>query len=248
MAPSCAASGTGAISESVDVPVGGTATFSVIVAIDPSATGTITNTADIAAPTGVTDADSGNDSASDTDTLEPSADIVVTNSDGVTSVTAGTSTTYTVTVSNVGPSDAPGTAVSFPVPAGGTITGWSCADDGTSTCGDGSGSGAIATSVDLPSGTSVTYTVTVDVDQSATGTIDATATATPAVGITDPTPANNSATDTDTVDVGGRPVDHQDRRRHHLDPGPADQLLDRRQQRRSVRSGRRSGDRHDAAH
>ena len=43
--------------------------------------------------------------------------------------------------------------------------------------------------------------MTVDVDQSATGTIEATATATPAVGITDPTPANNSATDTDTLDV-----------------------------------------------
>ena len=120
----CAASGSGALSESVDVPIGGSVTFSVTVAIDPSATGTITNSASVATPVGVVDPVPGNDTDDDTDTLEPSADIVVTNSDGVTSVTAGTSTTYTVTVSNVGPSDAPGTAVSFPVPVGGTITGW----------------------------------------------------------------------------------------------------------------------------
>ena len=96
------------------------------------------HSASVATPVGVIDPVSGNDSATDTDTLEPTADIVVTNTDGVTTATPGTTTTYTVTVSNVGPSDAPGTAVSFPVPAGGTITGWSCADDGTSTCTDAS--------------------------------------------------------------------------------------------------------------
>ena len=37
------------------------------------------------------------------------------------------------------------------------------------------------------------------IDQTATGTLETTATATPAVGITDPTPANNSATDIDTL-------------------------------------------------
>ena len=105
----CAGSGgSGALSESVDVPIGGVVTFSVTVTIDPSATGTITNAASVAPPVGVVDPVPGNDSASDTDTLEPSADIVVTNSDGVTSVTAGTSTTYTVTVSNAGPSDRAG--------------------------------------------------------------------------------------------------------------------------------------------
>ena len=195
----CATSGSGAISELVDLPVGGAATFTVAVSIAPGATGSFVNTATLDAPAGVTDADPLNDSATDRDTLAPSADIVVTNSDGVTSAIPGTNTTYRVTVSNVGPSAAPGTVVSFGAPTGASIVAWSCADDGASTCADPTGTGAIATSVDLAPGSSVTYTITVAIDQGATGTLETLASATPAMGIVDPTPANNSASDVDTL-------------------------------------------------
>jgi uncharacterized repeat protein (TIGR01451 family) len=64
-------SGTGNINA---VPVtlllpGGTATFTVVAQISPSATGLLTNTVAVAAPPGVTDTNPGNNTATDTDTL-----------------------------------------------------------------------------------------------------------------------------------------------------------------------------------
>ena len=65
---------------------------------------TITNTASASS---ATDAGSPR-TASDSDTVATNAVLTITKSDGVTSVTAGTSTTYTITVGNSGPSDAQG--------------------------------------------------------------------------------------------------------------------------------------------
>ena len=55
-------------------------------------------------PAGVTDPNLANNSATDTDTLTPQADLAITKSDGVTSVAPGQPTTYTIVVSNNGPS------------------------------------------------------------------------------------------------------------------------------------------------
>ena len=56
------------------------------------------------APAGVIDPSAANNTASDTDTVNPVADLAITKTDGVASVNAGGSTTYTVTVTNNGPS------------------------------------------------------------------------------------------------------------------------------------------------
>ena len=58
-----AANGTGDISETVNVPVGGTVTYTVDADVLSSATGNLVNTATIAVPGGVTDPAAGNDSA-----------------------------------------------------------------------------------------------------------------------------------------------------------------------------------------
>src|SRR4029079_9630055 len=71
--------------------------------IDPAATGTLTNTAHVSPPDGVTDPTQGNNNATDTDTLTPRADLAVTKTDGVTSAVPGTQNTYTIVVSNNGP-------------------------------------------------------------------------------------------------------------------------------------------------
>ena len=55
-------------------------------------------------PAGVTDPDPGDNTATDTDTIEPMADLSITKTDGVTTVVAGTTTTYTIIVTNSGPS------------------------------------------------------------------------------------------------------------------------------------------------
>ncbi|MBO9664651.1 CARDB domain-containing protein [Dokdonella sp.] len=65
---SCPASGAGSIGASVNIPVGGTATFVVTGTISASASGDLVNTATIAVPGGMTDPAPGNNSATDTDT------------------------------------------------------------------------------------------------------------------------------------------------------------------------------------
>ena len=125
-----------------------------------------------------------------------SADLSITNTDGVTTATPGGSVTYTITASNAGPSPASGSTVADTFPASLTCT-WTCVGAGGGTC-TASGSGNINDSTNLPTGSSVTYTATCAISASATGSLSNTATVTAPGGVTDPTPGNNSATDTDT--------------------------------------------------
>ena len=53
--------------------------------------------------------------------------LTVTKTDGVASVTPGTSTTYTVKVSNAGPNTVTGLGVNDTPPAGVTFASWTCA-------------------------------------------------------------------------------------------------------------------------
>jgi len=61
------------ISAPLNIPVGGTVTFTVTGTIALNATGNIVNTATITAPSGVTDPNGANNSATDTDALVPTA-------------------------------------------------------------------------------------------------------------------------------------------------------------------------------
>ncbi len=85
------------------------------------------------APAGVTDPTPGNNSATDSDTLTPSADLSITKTDGVTTATPGGSVTYTITASNAGPSNATGATVADTFPASLTCT-WTCGGAGGGTC------------------------------------------------------------------------------------------------------------------
>ncbi|HEV8255819.1 MAG TPA: DUF11 domain-containing protein, partial [Casimicrobiaceae bacterium] len=162
-------------------------------------------------PAGATDTNPGNNSASDSDTLTvvaSVADLAITKTDGVTSVNAGGTTTYTIVVSNAGPSSANGAVFSDPAVANLNVT--------SVTCGSASGGAACPTAPNttvalmqaagiviptLPSGGSVTFTVNATVASGATGTIANTANIAAPSGVTDPAPGNNSASDTDTVVV-----------------------------------------------
>ena len=59
---SCAAGGSGDISDSVDLAIGSQVTYTAFCTVDSNATGNIGNTASIVAPAGVTDVDTGNNS------------------------------------------------------------------------------------------------------------------------------------------------------------------------------------------
>ncbi len=193
----CTASGSGNIADTVNLPVGGSVMHTASCAISASASGTLSNTATVAAPAGVTDPTPGNNSATDTDTLSASADLSITKTDGVTSATPGGSVTYTITASNAGPSNATGATVADTFPASLTCT-WTCVGAGGGTC-TASGSGNIADTVNLPVGGSVMHTASCAISASASGTLSNTATVAAPAGVTDPTPGNNSATDTDTL-------------------------------------------------
>ncbi|HEX9335668.1 MAG TPA: FAD:protein FMN transferase, partial [Pseudonocardiaceae bacterium] len=88
------ASGTGNISDTVNLPSGSTITYTVQANVSSSATGSVANTATVTAPVGVTDSNLANNTATDTDTLTPQADLAITKTDGVASVSAGGSTIY----------------------------------------------------------------------------------------------------------------------------------------------------------
>jgi uncharacterized repeat protein (TIGR01451 family) len=194
----CTAGGAGNINDTVNLPSGGSTTYTASCAIGAAATGTLSNTA--AVNSSIADPMPGNNSATDTDTLTPQADVSITKTDGVASVNAGTNITYTITASNAGPSNAPGTTVADTFPAACTSVSWTCAGAGGGTC-TANGSGNINDTVNLPSGGSVAFSATCAISTSATGTLSNTATVVVAGGITDPAPGNNSATDTSTIVV-----------------------------------------------
>ncbi len=146
----------------------------------------------------MTDPVPGNNSATDTDTLTPTADLAITKTDGVATIAPGSPITYTLVASNAGPSTATGATVADTVPAAILGATWTCVGAGGGIC-PASGSGNINASVILPPGGTATFTLTGTVSPAATGTLANTATISVPVGVTDPNPGNNSATDTDSL-------------------------------------------------
>ncbi|HEX8265600.1 MAG TPA: Ig-like domain repeat protein, partial [Pyrinomonadaceae bacterium] len=192
----CSASGSGNINDTVNLPANGSVTYTATATVSSSATGTLSNTASVT-PGDVSDPNTANNSATDTDTLTPRADLSITKTDGATSVTAGGPVVYTITASNAGPSNAAGATVTDTFPAALTGT-WTCAGTGGGTC-SASGLGNINDTVNLPAGASVTYTVNAVVSATASGMLSNTASVMAPATVTDPTPGNNSATDSDQI-------------------------------------------------
>jgi hypothetical protein len=146
----------------------------------------------------VTDPNSANDSATDTDTLVASADVNIGKTDLATTETVGTPVTYFITVGNNGPSTAPVTVVdNFPAALSGCST--TCAPSGGATCTAGPTAGNINDSITVPAGGQAVYTSTCNISASAYGNLVNTATATVTGGVTDPSSANNTSTDTDLL-------------------------------------------------
>jgi len=128
----------------------------------------------------------------------PQADLSITKTDGQTTAVPGTPITYTIAASNAGPSATTGATVTDTVPAAIMGATWTCVGAGGGTCTP-SGSGNINDTVNLPVGGTVTYTLTGTINPSAMGSLSNAATVTAPGGVTDPNPANNFATDTDTL-------------------------------------------------
>ncbi len=136
----CTAAGSGDLNEAVLVTPGATVLFAIVGSLDPAATGTLTNTATVTPEAGVTDADLGNNSATDSDPIIHVADLEIDKQVDPSVVEAGSALTFTITVTNHGPSVADGVTVTDFLPAGVAVTaaagtGWTCGFDATTvTC------------------------------------------------------------------------------------------------------------------
>jgi uncharacterized repeat protein (TIGR01451 family) len=173
---------------------GASATVSVSYTV-PSSTTTSPQVNTATATSTTSDPNTADNTASDSNTVTTSANLSVTKSDGVTTVTAGDGVTYTytMTVGNDGPSDAQSVSLADTWPAGftrGTVTTsqGTCSGSPSFTC----ALGAIA------SGASATVTVTYTVPATApAGSQTNSATVSSTTG--DPSTGNNTVTDTNTV-------------------------------------------------
>jgi uncharacterized repeat protein (TIGR01451 family) len=194
----CPATGSGNINAPVNLLPGGSATFVLGATLSGAASGSVANTATITVPAGVTDPDSADRTATDTDAISGQANLGITKTDGVTSVVSGDSVTYTIVASNAGPSAVTNAPVTDSVPAGLSGGTWACSASGGSSCTAG-GSGNLNGTASMLTGGTATFTRTFTVT-ARFGTISNSATIGMPAGMTDPSPANNtSAPDTDLV-------------------------------------------------
>jgi uncharacterized repeat protein (TIGR01451 family) len=173
----------------------GNAVFTLTVNVGAGvATGTvITNTATVSSAT--TDPNTGNESGTATTTVgSGSADLSVTKSDSPDPVTAGNNLTYTITVTNAGPSNATTTTLSDAIPPNTTFVSLSSPGGWTCTVPAVGGTGTVNCSNPLMVAGSAVFTLMVNVNPGAAqgSTVSNTATATSAT--TDPNGGDNSAT------------------------------------------------------
>src|SRR5439155_237882 len=193
------ANGSGNINDTVTMPSGSVIIYTATGTIDPSApSGTLSDTATVSVPSGVTDPDLTNNSATDSDPLVLSADLKVTVTDNKGNGASGEADTYTIGVTNNGLGRVTGAWVSdsFPTFFGGVT--FTATQTGGASGFTASGSGNIHDTVTMPGGSVITYIATGTISLSATGTISDTVTVTAPNGVTDRKLTNNSATDSDT--------------------------------------------------
>ena len=184
----------------VNIPAGTSIVYTVGVVTDHAATGSLSMTASIAAPTDSPDLDSTDNTATDTDTPHPTADLSVTVTDGASTYVPGVGVTYTITVTNNGPSDVTGAYFSDASVVPMVSWTWWCTPPALGLCNIGPATTApvFTDTVNIPASTSIVYLATVNTDPTATGSLAMTASITAPAGVTELVPGNNSATDTDT--------------------------------------------------
>src|SRR5262249_34504491 len=161
-------------------------------------------TATVTPAPGANDATPANNTATDTDIAGASqTDLAISKTDGQTTYVPGTPISYTIVVTNAGPSTATGISVADTVPAAITGVSVTCAVTGAGDCGTNASSGSTVSftglKLDPGAGNQLTITVSGMVGASASGSLLNTATVTAGAGAVDPNAGNNTASDTDTA-------------------------------------------------
>jgi uncharacterized repeat protein (TIGR01451 family) len=156
---------SGSLSDTIaSLVAGASVTYTFTVQIDPSALRNLANGATVTDPTGSVS------NATDVDILTPRSDVAISQTDNTTTAAPGGSSTYTIRVTNAGPSAVTVLSVRDPLPQGVTSASWT--GDGHTNV-----TGALSDIISsLAPGASVTCTFTIQIDPSATGNLKNTAT------------------------------------------------------------------------
>ena len=195
----CTATPAGGLAAGASLP-----NIAVTVNPTPAAVPSVTNTATVA---NANDLDPDNNSSSSVTAIDSVADLAITKTDGTAAVTVGGSTTYTLVVTNNGPSSVTGAVLADPAATGLAKTAVACAPTPGQCVSPPSIAQLQAGTFALPAlASGQTYRLSVSADVSAvSGSVTNTATVAAPAGTTDPDGTNNSATDTDTVNPAPAP-------------------------------------------
>src|SRR4029079_12550823 len=137
------ANGTGDIDVLVTLPVGSHVTFTVTGTVPAGTLRTLLNSATVTPPLGTTDPVPGNNTGTDTNPVGPQADLTVSKSSTPEPYVPGAAFTYTLVVSNAGPSDVVNARVQDLLPAPLAGFNWTCTPTAPASCGTPSGVGNI---------------------------------------------------------------------------------------------------------
>src|SRR5689334_11812563 len=166
--------------------------ITIVVKVDPAQTANLSNSATVTSAT--SDPDNTNNTGTAASTVNTSADLSLVKTDSPDPVTAGNNLTYTLSVSNAGPSNAASLSVTDTLPSGTSFvsasgTGWSCSGTATVTC----------TRASLAVTSAPDITLVVKVDPAQTANLSNSATVTSATA--DPDNTNNTGTQATTVNT-----------------------------------------------
>jgi uncharacterized repeat protein (TIGR01451 family) len=116
------------------LPINTTVVFTITASVT-ALNGTVTNTVSLQLPPDMTDNNLANNTAQDADAIKGLANISVAKTNGVSTLVAGATTAYTVTVANSGPSDASGAVISDSFTPGlSCVTAATCSASGGASC------------------------------------------------------------------------------------------------------------------
>jgi uncharacterized repeat protein (TIGR01451 family) len=176
---------------------GASAQFTLTANITPTFVGNLSNTATISGPNA--DPNPNNNSATAVTTVSASADLTI-NKTGPASANAGTDITYTVTLTNSGPSNAANVSLTDAVPANTTFVSETQTAGPTFSCSTPApgGTGTITCTIGSMPLTSATFSITVHINAGASGAT-ITNTANVSSTTTDPNPSGNTPTVNTTV-------------------------------------------------
>jgi uncharacterized repeat protein (TIGR01451 family) len=185
------------LSASVNIAsgAGNSVTFTVTGTVLGTTTAPIIDTATIQPPAGISDPVPGNNVSTDVNGTAPQADLAITKVSSPNPYIAGSLLTYTVVVSNNGPSSANGARIQDQMPAQVSGFSWTCSATGAGACLRSSGNGDIDTLINLPAGANATFAVSGIVPGGTFGRLTNTASVVPSAGVIDPVMSNNAATD-----------------------------------------------------